>query len=103
MGLAIGPETPALDTEPFWDEIDLINIMAIHPGKQGQPFLPENLDKVKQLKESGFLGDIEVDGGVEESNIKLVARSGADVAVVGHAIVKAENPESSYTQLIKLI
>lgn len=103
VGLAVSPESSVLDTEPFWEEIDVINIMAIHPGKQGQTFMPENLDKVKKLREAGFLGEIEVDGGIDENNIKLVLEAGADVAVVGHAIVKAEDPGSQFGKLVQLV
>lgn len=103
VGLAVSPESSVLDTEPFWEEVDVVNIMTINPGKQGQAFMPENLTKVKALREAGFLGEIEVDGGIDENNVKLILEAGADVAVVGHAIVKAKDPGANYRQLTALI
>ncbi len=102
-GVAIGPETAVRDIEPLFDLVDTIIIMTIHPGKQGQVFLPEVLGKVKYLRENNVQQEIEIDGGVDDKTIRLVKEAGADTAVVGHHIVKADDSREQYEQLIKLI
>lgn len=103
VGLGIAPESDVEILEPFFEIIDSVLIMTIEPGHQGNEFLPDNLKKIAQVRALGFAGEIEVDGGIDDTNIRLVKEKEADVAVVGHSIVKDENPETSYKNLIDLI
>src|SRR3989344_292911 len=103
VGLAIAPETSVLDVEPFADLLDTITVMDIEPGKQGQKFLPEELVKIKELRDGNFPGELQADGAIDEETIKQVIEAGPDTLVVGSAIVKAKNPAEEYNRLVQLV
>jgi ribulose-phosphate 3-epimerase len=77
-GLAISPQTPASKiTDEAFAAADMILVMTVHPGKGGQKFMPECLEKVKQLRERfGWEKDVQVDGGVGPGNICQCAQAG---------------------------
>jgi len=95
-GVAINPATPAEVLKPVLHLTDLVLVMSVNPGYGGQKFIPEVLNKVKQLaqwrNENGFDYLIEMDGGLGTQNAALVARAGCDVAVAGNAVFGNENP-----------
>jgi len=91
-GLAIKPRTPISGALPFLDELDLLVIMTVEPGVSGQSFMPEMLQKVREIRNSHPDLDIEVDGGINEETVKLAASAGANVFVAGSAVFKFENP-----------
>ena len=68
--------------------VDKILIMSVKAGKGGQSFMPESLDKIKNLRSRGFTGEIEVDGGVTLINVGQLKEAGADIVVVGSFIMK---------------
>ena len=74
------------------DQADMFLIMSVEPGFGGQAFIPESLDKIRSLrsmlKERGLNTDIEVDGGIYQSNVKEVLDAGANVIVAGSAVFK---------------
>jgi ribulose-phosphate 3-epimerase len=78
-------------------------IMSVVPGKQGQSFLPQTIEKIKELRKHYPHAIIEVDGGVNETNIKSIKQAGADLICVGSALVKAENLNLAYEKLLKEI
>lgn len=102
-GLGIAPESDIEILEPYLDLIDSVLILTIEPGNQGQEFVANGLKKIKQLANLGFGGEIEVDGGIDQGNIKLVEDRGGDIAVVGHYIVKSDDPQAKFDQLSKLV
>ena len=77
------------------DKIDLVLVMSVHPGFGGQKFMPEVLDKIEDLsklrKEKKLTFDIEVDGGIDFDNSKLVKKAGANILVSGTTIFKNNN------------
>ena len=77
------------------DQIDLVLIMSVEPGFGGQKFMPEVLDKVKKIKEivteKKLNMDIEIDGGINFKNSKLVKDAGANVLVSGSTIFNENN------------
>ncbi len=93
VGLSIKPTTQIDAILPFISYIDLVLIMGVEPGKSGQKMLSNTPRKVKQLRsiiyEHNYDVKIEVDGGINEDNIKLLAESGADILVVGTALYKS--------------
>lgn len=97
--VAINPETPVSVLRYFGDTIRHFLVMSIHPGSQGTPFLPESIKRVAELR--ALLGHvtIEVDGGINSSNARSVISAGADLLVVGSAIVKASDPASAYAKI----
>ncbi len=74
-------------------------IMSVVPGKQGQAFLPTTIEKIKELRQMLPHAIIEVDGGVNETNIKSLKEAGADLICVGSALVKAQNVSLAYAHL----
>ena len=102
-GLAINPDTPVLDLEPFLDEIDMVCLMGVFPGFSGQKFIKSTTQRLKELRKlidknkSNTL--IQIDGGVDLSNIKELASAGADILVSGSCIFSSENPNSMIDSL----
>jgi|SRR3989344_2516452 len=98
VGLAINPETDIQALEPFIELIDLVLVMGVHPGKQGQQFIPETIDKVRQLskmrEENSANFTIEVDGGISPDNAKLVKDAGASYLVIGSHLTKGDIDEN---------
>lgn len=94
-GLSIKPETQIKDIKMFIHELDLILVMSVKPGLSGQKFMPESLDKIRQLdllrRENDYKFKIEVDGGVNDGNAKTLIESGVDILVSGSYIYKSPN------------
>ncbi len=86
FGLAINPETPVESLNSYLDRIDFVLVMTVHPGFGGQKFMEKASLKVAKLRENGFKGLIEVDGGINEKNAVNLKKMGADILVAGHFI-----------------
>lgn len=89
VGIAIKPEENIRILDPYLDEIDLVLIMSVNPGRGGQKFKSGVLTKVTELKEKNVL--IEIDGGINDSNIKLCHQ--CDMVVVGSYITNGNFKE----------
>ncbi|WP_252313836.1 ribulose-phosphate 3-epimerase [Sinobaca sp. H24] len=89
-GVVLNPATPVQSILPILKEVDLVLFMTVNPGFGGQAFIPEVMDKVKELRsiidEKQYKAEIEIDGGVNEKTAKLCVEAGADVLVAGSAI-----------------
>ena len=83
IGLAINPETSIDVVKPFLNDVDLVLIMTVNPGKGGQEFKDEVLSKIETLRRLWPNGNIEVDGGINNENIKKVVEAGANLICVG--------------------
>jgi len=96
VGIALNPSTPLTELDYVLPELDLVLLMTVNPGFGGQVFIPLMLDKISRLKEmiksQGLNVLIEVDGGINRSNLKEIVEAGADVIVAGSAIFRAEDP-----------
>ena len=95
VGVSLNPETKIDIITKSLKEIDLILIMSVYPGFGGQKFIPEVLSKIKELKNlklrENLKFDIEVDGGIDFSNSKLVIEAGANILVSGTTIFQNNN------------
>jgi len=95
VGVSLNPETKTDIIKELLTEIDLILIMSVHPGFGGQKFIPEVISKIKELKDikskKNLKFDIEVDGGIDFNNSKLVVEAGANILVSGTTIFKSNN------------
>lgn len=103
-GIALKLDTPLEKIEPFKDKIDLVLIMTIVPGFQGQPFLPEALIRIKSLKEKHWPVRIAVDGAVRDTNVRDIVEAGADQLTVGSYLWEGdidEKLESLWVELSK--
>lgn len=94
-GVVINPGTPVSAISAVLSEVDLVLVMTVNPGFGGQSFIPETLDKVRELvalrQEKGYHYLIEVDGGVNGETAKLCAAAGVDVAVAGSYVYYADD------------
>jgi len=92
VGVSLNPDTEIKVINDYLDKIDLVLIMSVYPGFGGQKFMPEVLDKIKELrniqKNKNYKFDIEVDGGINFSNYKSVIDAGANILVSGTTIFK---------------
>ena len=95
VGVSLNPNTSVEVILNHLEHIDLILIMSVYPGFGGQKFIPEVLNKIQKLsnlkKEKKLNFDIEVDGGINFSNSKLVIGAGANIIVSGTTIFKENN------------
>ncbi|MEO9168845.1 MAG: ribulose-phosphate 3-epimerase [Aestuariivirga sp.] len=91
-GVALNPATPVSVLEYVIDRVDLILVMTVNPGFGGQSFIKAMLPKITQARDmaAGRDIDIEVDGGVDASNIGSAVRAGANVFVAGSSIFKGD-------------
>ena len=94
-GISLNPNTPIDIIEDYLNKIDLVLIMSVHPGFGGQKFMPEVIEKIKKLSDKKIKQnlnfDIEVDGGINFDNSKLVKDAGANILVSGTTIFKDNN------------
>jgi len=95
-GVAINPHTPINTLEDIISAVDLVLIMSVNPGFGGQSFITNTYKKVKQLKYLIEINKvnpiIEIDGGVNLSNAKLLMDTGADALVAGNSVFSTEDP-----------
>jgi ribulose-phosphate 3-epimerase len=95
VGVSLNPNTQIEVIKNFLSNINLVLIMSVHPGFGGQKFMPEVLDKIKKLKkikdQKNLKFDIEVDGGINFNNNKLVIDAGANILVSGTAVFENNN------------
>jgi len=99
--IVLNPHTPAEAIEYLLPSLDMVLVMSVNPGFGGQSFIPEVVEKIKRLK---VLRDrinpeclIEIDGGVNKSNIEMLRDAGVDVCVAGSYVFK----HRSYREAIK--
>lgn len=95
-GVAINPHTSVETLKNVINDIDVVCMMSVNPGFGGQKFIPNTLNKIRELKkmilENNANVQIEIDGGVTFENYKLILEAGADILVAGNTIFKNEKP-----------
>ncbi|HOJ11254.1 MAG TPA: ribulose-phosphate 3-epimerase [Clostridiales bacterium] len=101
--VALNPATSLSAIEWILDDVDMVLLMTVNPGFGGQSYIDAVTEKVRQLrkltKQKGLNTDIEVDGGIDLSNIYRVTEAGANVIVAGSTVYKAENTEKIISDL----
>lgn len=94
VGISIKPKTPVEALVPYLDQADMFLIMSVEPGFGGQAFIPESLDRIRELRtlldEKNLQTDIEVDGGIYHKNVAEVLQAGANVMVSGSGVFKGD-------------
>ena len=93
-GITLNPPTPVSAIAPYLDIVDMVLVMSVNPGFGGQKFIPESLDKIKEIRrildEKGLETDIEIDGGINIDNLPSVLEAGANIIVAGSAIFNGD-------------
>jgi ribulose-phosphate 3-epimerase len=87
-GISIKPKTDPKNIIEYLKKIDLVLIMSVEPGKGGQKFIPDVLNKIKDLKQNNLI--IEIDGGINDTNIEEL-KNIVDIVVVGSYITNSNN------------
>jgi ribulose-phosphate 3-epimerase len=102
-GVALNPHTPVSLLKDILGDIDLVCLMSVNPGFGGQSFIPNTLEKIKQLRamisEQSLNVKIEIDGGVTEENAQQIMHAGADVLVAGSTVFKSPDPIATIARL----
>lgn len=103
VGVSICPDTPVISVKNLLEKVDMILIMSVHPGFGGQAFIPESLEKIRQLKAmidaADLSVDIQVDGGIYTHNVEQVIEAGANIIVAGSAIFKGDTANNTKEML----
>lgn len=103
-GIAINPGTPLVMLEETLPYADFVLLMSVNPGFGGQKFVPTSLDKLRRLrqmiKDRGLSTRIEIDGGVDATNIAEICEAGAEIVVAGSAVFGGGRPTEAVRELI---
>lgn len=104
VGLSIKPDTDIEELVPYINDIDMILVMSVEPGKGGQKFIDKTIDRIKKIKKiidkNKYNIKIEVDGGIDDKSITML--DGVDIAVVGSYIIKSDNYSGRINKLLKV-
>jgi ribulose-phosphate 3-epimerase len=104
-GVVINPATSLSTLDGVLQFCDFVLVMSVNPGFGGQAFIPEMLNKVRRLKlmieTSGHDVKIEIDGGVDETNVAEIAAAGVDIAVAGSAVFGKSDPAAAVRGLLE--
>lgn len=97
-GLAINPETAVAKLTPYLHTIDVVLVMSVKPGFGGQDFIPETIEKVKEVlrlrSENKLEFKIEVDGGVSKEWVEKLVKAGCDRLIIGSHLVEGNINEN---------
>lgn len=91
-GLSVKPKTDVRTVEKYLPLCDQVLVMTVEPGFGGQKFMADMMPKLRWLRENGFAGGVQVDGGVNVETARACVSAGADELVMGTALVRAEDP-----------
>jgi len=98
-GVVINPATPASSLEDIAPDVDFVLVMSVNPGFGGQAFIPHSLEKLRRVRSvldgAGSSALIEIDGGIDQSNVADVVAAGANILVAGQAIFGSSDPEAA--------
>ncbi len=106
-GLVLNPDTPVENVFPFLENIHYVLLMSVFPGRGGQKFIPVTIDRVARLKKemrtrnTGCL--IQVDGGINTSNIPDLQKAGADLLVIGTFLYNSANTANTLMEILNKI
>ena len=104
-GVALNPATPLAALEEILPDLDYVLVMSVNPGFGGQKFLPGSLDKIRRLRaqiaDRGLRARIEVDGGVDLTNVRALTEAGAEILVAGHSVFGGGNAEQDARRLLE--
>lgn len=105
--LTIKPKTPASAVFEYLKMLDMVLVMSVEPGFGGQKFMPESLDKIKEIREKAqeldLDIDIEVDGGINLETAPLAVKAGANVLVTGNVLFSADDKTKRLAELREVV
>ncbi len=102
-GVAINPATPIVMLDEVAADLDYVVVMSVNPGFGGQTFIPRSESKVREVRalldRAGNAAPVEIDGGVDQSNVAQVVSAGARIIVAGSAVFNTPDPERAVREL----
>lgn len=105
-GVALNPSTPLWAIEEVLPLCDMVLLMSVNPGFGGQKFIESSIDKVVRLRrmidERGLETLIQIDGGVNTANARLLFDAGCNVLVAGNAVFGSKNPLETIKELLNV-
>ena len=107
LGIAIKPGTDIEVIKKYMPYAHMILVMTVEPGKGGQKLIPETLEKLKALKDYSDQEELdiefEVDGGINEENAKNAIENGANILVIGTALLNSKNPKKMVEDIKSIV
>lgn len=104
VGISIKPKTPVESLREWISRIDMVLVMSVEPGFGGQQFIPESLDRIREVRLMAEQLNpsliIEVDGGISSANAAQLYEAGANALVAGSSVFKVANPELEIEQML---
>jgi len=97
-GVSLNPDSPFSAIKNILKHVDMILIMSVHPGFGGQKFIESVVPKIKEARKR-YEGDIEIDGGINDQNVKSVIDAGANIIVAGSYFFSAKDPVEAVKKL----
>ena len=98
-GVVLNPSTPVIVLEEIAGDVDFVLVMSVNPGFGGQTFIPRSLEKVRAIRamldRAGNRAPIEIDGGIDLSNIAQAVEAGVEILVAGSAIFNTADPTAA--------
>lgn len=105
-GVVINPATPVSTLDEVLDVVDYVLVMSVNPGFGGQRFIPNSLEKIRQLtrkkRERGLQFPIEIDGGITKENVAEVVHAGVEWVVAGSSVFHTVNPPAAFEEMQQL-
>ena len=102
-GVVLNPSTPVVVLEEIAGDVDFVLVMSVNPGFGGQKFIPRSEHKVRAVRalldQAGNRAPIEIDGGIDLSNIARVVEAGVEIVVSGSAIFDTPDPSAATAAL----
>jgi ribulose-phosphate 3-epimerase len=102
-GVALNPPTPVEKIKPLLNSLDLVLVMSVNPGLQGQKFIPEVLAKVRAIRDMRPEITIEVDGGVNPETGPALVEAGVDILNVGSYFFKQLPVKNNWERMQEII
>ena len=103
-GISIKPNTKVEKIKPYLPYVDLVLVMSVEPGMGGQEFINSSIDKIKELdsfrNENNYQYLIEVDGGINDTNIDILKNNNVDIVVVGSYITNMDNYQAGIDKIL---
>ena len=102
-GVVLNPATPLSSIEEILHEIDMVLLMSVNPGFGGQEFIPGSESKISRVRrlldKAGNDAPVEVDGGIDQTNIGRIVKAGAEILVAGGAVFGTPDPKAAVLAL----
>lgn len=106
-GIAICPQTPVAMLQDIIGDCDLALVMSVNPGFAGQKFIPRSLEKIREARalidSRKVACELEVDGGINDGNLREIADAGAEVVVMGASIFEKADPGAALSRARALV